>query len=184
MTFSHTQHDIVLLAACILRHSPSRAILLMSLLNKKYLGCYLHFNGNFNYSIVELEKSATKAMFALLSNYVANSLDVDTVFKLFDACVAPIFMYACEVWGFTSLDVIERLHVKFIKYILKLNKSTPAAMVYGDTGRYPCYIDINVRMVSFWHKLLTGANCGVKFSSRLCGLLMVWDKKMCIAADG
>jgi hypothetical protein len=34
--------------------------------------------------------------------------------------------------------------------------STPNCMVYGELGRYPLEIDIKVRMISHWCKLIQG----------------------------
>ena len=38
----------------------------------------------------------------------------------FDKVVAPVLSYGSEVWGFENLDLIERLHLKFLKYALNL----------------------------------------------------------------
>jgi hypothetical protein len=49
--------------------------------------------------------------------------------------------------------------VKFgglVKTILRLKVSTPNFMVYGELGRYPLEIDIKVRMISYWCKLIQG----------------------------
>ena len=37
-----------------------------------------------------------------------------------------------------------------------MKPSTPSFMVYGETGRYPLEIDINIRMISYWAKFVTG----------------------------
>ena len=52
--------------------------------------------------------------------------------------------------------MIERIHLRFCKYILGLKSSTPNAMVYGEMGRYPLAITIKTRIISFWLKLLQG----------------------------
>ena len=39
------------------------------------------------------------------------------------------FEFGSEVWGFENLDLIERLHLKFLKYVLNLKSSTPDYMV-------------------------------------------------------
>jgi predicted 2-oxoglutarate/Fe(II)-dependent dioxygenase YbiX len=38
---------------------------------------------------------------------------------------------------------------------LNLKLSTPSYMVYGELGRYPIDIDIKVRTISYWARLLT-----------------------------
>ena len=37
-----------------------------------------------------------------------------------------------------------------------IETSTPTCMVYGELGRYPLDIDIKVRTISFWAKLISG----------------------------
>lgn len=75
---------------------------------------------------------------------------------LLDKIVKPILLYGCEIWGFGKNDIIERVHLKFCKLLLRLKVSTPNFMVYGELGRYPLEIDIKVRMISYWCKLIQG----------------------------
>ena len=52
-------------------------------------------------------------------------LHVDCQLKLFDNTVVPILLYACEVWGYGDLHLIEKVHTDFMKYILSVKKTTP-----------------------------------------------------------
>ena len=36
--------------------------------------------------------------------------------------VTPILLYGCEIWGFSKLDIIEKVHLKFCKLSLNLKK--------------------------------------------------------------
>ena len=67
-----------------------------------------------------------------------------------------VILYGCEIWGFENNEIIERIHLKFCKLLLHLNTSTPDCMVDGELGRYPISIDIKVRMIKFWYKLIIG----------------------------
>ena len=55
---------------------------------------------------------------------------------------------------FENITMIEKLHLKYLKYIIGLKQSTPTCMVLGETGRYPLSISIKCRMISYWSKLL------------------------------
>jgi hypothetical protein len=77
--------------------------------------------------------------------------------------IKPILLYGCEVWGFCKNEVLERVHLKFCKILLNLKSSTPNYMVYGELGRYPIDIDIKVRIISYWARLLSGKQA--KFSN-------------------
>ena len=62
-------------------------------------------------------------------------LSIDIKLQLFDSLIVPICLYGCEVWGFKSIELIEKLHLQYYKSILHVNKSTPTCMVLGDLGR-------------------------------------------------
>ena len=93
-------------------------------------------------------------MFALLQKKGHLQLENDTMLNLFDSIVSPIMLYGCELWGYSNIDVLERLHLRFCKILLKVKKSTPNAMVYGELGRHPLSVTIKSRMLCFWFKLI------------------------------
>jgi len=72
---------------------------------------------------------AKKALFGLYTNIRNLYLPVDCQLKLFDNTVVPILLYACEVWGYGDLHLIEKVHTDFMKHILSVKKTTP-----------PCYV--------------------------------------------
>ena len=70
--------------------------------------------------------------------------------------IKPILLYGCEIWGFVNNDILEKVHLKFCKIILPLKATTPNCMIYRELGRYPLDIDIKLRNISYWAKLITG----------------------------
>ena len=72
--------------------------------------------------------------------------------------IKPILMYSAEIWGFGNCDVIERVHLRFLKYILKLKKSTPSHMIYGELGIFPISLEIRHRVLTYWCKIITDCN--------------------------
>ena len=48
---------------------------------------------------------------------------------LFERLITPKLCYGSEVWGFNSGDTIERVHLQFLKKILRLKWNT-AVMMY------------------------------------------------------
>ena len=77
--------------------------------------------------------------------------------------VKPILLYGCEIWGFGNNDVLEKVHLKFCKMILNLKTSTPNYMIYGELGRYPVEIDIKIRIISFWAKIICGKQSKISY---------------------
>jgi hypothetical protein len=106
-------------------------------------------------SIKDLSISASKAMFSLLKRARNVNLPLDTLIAAFDVMVTPILLYGCEIWGYENIEILEQVHLKFLKLCSGLKKSTPNFMVYGELGRYPLALQIKKRMISFWYKTLT-----------------------------
>ena len=102
-----------------------------------YLVTVFNYNGSFNKTIEKQIQQGKRAFYALLSNIRKLHLTVDLAIELFNQLVVPVLTYGCEVWGYSNINQLEIIQRKFIKSILCLNKCTPNAMVYGESGVYP-----------------------------------------------
>ena len=108
-------------------------------------------------------------MYGVIRKIRQFNLPIDCQLDLFDKIVIPVLLYGCEIWGYENLELIERIHLKFHKFILGLKSSTPLYMVYGETGRFPLYVIIYSRMVSYWAKLFTGPENKIVYTLRTNG---------------
>ena len=115
----------------------------------KYLGVFFNYNGSFVRHKTHLVVQSRKAMFALLKKSKELDLPIDLQLELFDSLILPILLYGCEVWGDENVLILDRLYLKYLKYVLGLKQSTPSCMVYGETGRFPLSVYIKTRMISF-----------------------------------
>ena len=101
------------------------------------------------------------------------NFQLDIQLELFVYLVLPILIYGFEIWGYENMSILDKLHLKFLKYILCLKQSTPTCMVLGETSRFPLSIAIKTRMISFWCKLITSdVN---RFSTTLYNLLQIYN---------
>ena len=82
-------------------------------------------------------------------------MPIDLQLKLFDVLISPTLTYGAEKWGFGNLKIIEKIHLQFCKIILGVRISTPKVMVYGETVRFSLEINIKMKMVSFWYKMVS-----------------------------
>ena len=114
-----------------------------------YLGIQINFNGKFQKAI----KKRLKTMFVLLSRINTLQIPIDISLELFYTLVAPILLYGAEVWGYANIEVIEKVHLQFCRAILKVSKTTPIAMVYGELGRFPLEIQIKIKIIAYWCKI-------------------------------
>jgi len=49
--------------------------------------------------------------------------------------IAPILLYACEIWGFDHRPLIELVQIKFCKYMINVGIRTPHLACLGECGR-------------------------------------------------
>ena len=124
--------------------------------NYTYLGIVFNYNGNFTQAMSKQVSQAKRAMFSLISKARKLQLPLDLQCHLFDTCIVPILLYGCEVWGFSNLSEIEKVHNQFCKYILKLNVATANCMARGELGRPRLECLVKQRMVNFWTRMVTG----------------------------
>ena len=83
----------------------------------KYLGLVIKENGNINTEI--LASQASKALFSLKSTIASLKYPSPKILcHLFDSLVCPILDYGCEKWGFSNVEVLERIHRNFCKFAL------------------------------------------------------------------
>ena len=110
----------------------------------KYLGVLFTSNGRFVQHYKALLSIASKAMSLLRKRIVNLNLPVDCQLKLFDQTILPN-LYGSEICSFEKLQLVEKVHLDFLISILKMKKSTPLTMVYGEFGRYPIEIQAKKR---------------------------------------
>ena len=86
---------------------------------------------------------------------IARSMQVPTniMFNLFDTFVLSILNYACEIWGFSNAQNIERVHRKFCKWFLNVKMSTNNLSLYAELGRFPLSIARHTRIIKYWLSL-------------------------------
>ena len=95
-----------------------------------------------------------RKLYALLRKIKLLHLSLDIQIDLFQKLVIPVLLYGCELYGYENIEIIERLQLKYLKYILGLKPSTPNVMVYGETGCYPLIIHVKCRIIAYWASIL------------------------------
>ena len=62
---------------------------------------------------------------------------------------------------FLNAESIERIHRKFLKYLVNVKKSTCNYAIYKEFGRYHLSIERQIRIIKYWFKLINiqDSNC-------------------------
>ena len=87
-----------------------------------YLGIKFNKNRKYTQAIKYLSEQASKATFCLLRKSRNINLPLDCLFKAYDHMIIPIITYGSEIWGYSNIDILERLQSNFIKICLKFKK--------------------------------------------------------------
>ena len=85
----------------------------------KYLSIVFTSNGLFSKASLSLAGQANKTLFSLLKK--AQSLNFpnsNVMSHLFDSMVLPILEYGSELWDHKVYDAIEKVHLRFCKFLL------------------------------------------------------------------
>ena len=117
----------------------------------------------------KLVEQAQKALYSVYYKISNIKIPLDLQLKIVDTLVSPILLYACEVIVFDKNDNIEKVHLQFLKNILRVRTTTPNYLVYDELGRFPLVIDIKCRMLTFWNKLISSN----KLTSKIDRLLYI-----------
>ena len=118
-----------------------------------YLGICFDYKNGFKKAIAKQTQHATKALHALMTKVSCLELPLDIQFDLFEHTIIPILLYGSEVWGFENAKMTEVFQRKFLKRRMHLRKSTPNAIVYGESGMMPTHCSTDQRLLNFWLKL-------------------------------
>ena len=59
-----------------------------------------------------------------------------------------------ELWGLNTAAVrCEKVHLSALKKFLRVEMRTPDELVYGETNRYPLFVNSAVRRIRYWLNL-------------------------------
>ena len=121
----------------------------------KYLGYTLTTKISADIALAEYAGRAKGKVFDIFrSLFKLGHIDSNIFFQLFDSQVKPMMLYAAEIWGMTKYSTIEKIHSFACKKLLGVSLRTPNALVYGELGRFPIYIDSTIKAIKYWFKIL------------------------------
>lgn len=102
----------------------------------------------------EFCEKVIRVMYSVIVKCRKYNMLIDCKLDMFDKIVKFILLYGCEVWGFGNIVFVEKLYLKFCKYILNLKFLILNYMVYGEFGWYLLIINVKVCMIVFWSKFV------------------------------
>ena len=102
----------------------------------------------------QLAEQASKALYPLMINLkTMGHVPIHLAFKIFDTKILPILHYGSELWGYIEAPVIEKIHIKFCKFLVSSQSSFIHASLRGDLGRSTLRAVRLIRIIKYWLRL-------------------------------
>ena len=135
------------------------------------MGFNFSSSGTFQETKSNLYNKSIKAAFKIYRDTKPANPSIQTLLHLFDHTVKPILLYGSEIWGsFSSFskrirnkslnlsDIyegweVDKLHYKFSKMLLGVNKFSSNLAVVSELGRFPLYINLVLSLFIYWFRL-------------------------------
>ena len=133
-----------------------------------YLGFEVKASGTVKHAAKILCDKANKAMKPLYHAVARFNVPVKTAIYLFHAFVSPILLYNAENFVQLSIKELEnvtdgllmnekcqqnRMHKKFLKFLLGVANSSPSISIMGDTGEVPIILKGFRQMLIYWYRI-------------------------------
>jgi hypothetical protein len=120
-----------------------------------YLGFCFTTKMSFAKGTSALSAKGKRACFGCIKGLIQlPSMTKGCFFHIFDTQVQPVLLYASEIWGLSRLDNIEKIHTMAIKRFLNVPAKVPNKFVYGETARYPLFINSVMKCIRYWLRIL------------------------------
>ena len=120
-----------------------------------YLGIMLNENLDYNATVTPLANSAGRALGALINKCKnGRCLYYSTYTKLYNSCVSPILDYASGVWGYKSLNKLDTIQFRAMRFFMGVHKFAPNMAVVGDMGWIPCQIRRKLNILKLWNRFI------------------------------
>ena len=143
----------------------------------RYLGVYFSCSGIFTFAQEDIYKKASKASFKLTKLVSSSEPSIKTSLHLFDHLIKPIVLYGAEIWGMFKTNssacqkddnftfqniyknnIADKAHIRYLKYILGVNKYSSNFAVLSETGRYPMFFSIIISIIKYLYRLENSEN--------------------------
>ena len=144
-------------------------IMIYGKVNKK---CSFHFNSTT--MIPYITDKSTKATFQVYRKCKhLGKISPLVQLQLYDSFVSPVLDYASEIWcKLSPIQLVERIQLRYLKYMLSVKDSTCTPAVYGETGRLPTFVMHHIKLLKYWFRIvkLSDTNLTKKAYVVLCSL--------------
>ena len=137
----------------------------------KYLGCSIHENLDFKFTVSTLADSAGRALGSIITKMIKNGGFPFKVFcLLYEACVCSILEYGGEIFGFDVHDSALQIYLRAARSFLGVPKNSPLHGIISEMNLLLPQFKGQIRMIRQYHRVLKSS--GENMSRKV----FLWDK--------
>ena len=120
----------------------------------KYLGTWLNWRCDFKDCCSKTYERAHKSLCQLQARIASLGItDFNVLLFLFKALIKPILMYNAEIWGLYDTHLGDKIHYKYLKYVLRVSPSCTNSAVLAETGSVPLLFDSTSAALKYFYRL-------------------------------
>ena len=121
----------------------------------RYLGYTLTSKLSTDLALAEsVGKAKKRALTIIKIIKLLGRFDFDVFFRLFETQAVSVVMYSAELWGTIKYEQVEKIQTFVCKRILGVHKKMPNYIIYGELGRFPLFIETQMRALKYWFKIM------------------------------
>jgi hypothetical protein len=157
-----------------------------------YLGFEIDDKGCLKKAIERLHSKACAAYQSVRESFnFMNGTPVTVLCKLFESMTQSVALYGCELWGIygwrtnniecitnyllSSKHKFEKLHSRFCKQVMGIDRSTPDLLAKAELGRYLLMSTIVKLSYNYWQHILGSDESSLVYQALKENVS--WDKK-------
>lgn len=141
-----------------------------------YLGVVIVPSGSFSKAAKRLANRGGKSYISwntIVEQKISQAFNVNLKLKLFDTLTKPVLLYNSEVWAvydkvfsksgpcdrlWSNNKMFEKIHRKFCKQTLKVQRRTSNLASLAELGRYPLIINVIQSIMVYWNRIKDGCS--------------------------
>lgn len=137
----------------------------------KYLGYNFSASGSDRVHVIEMVKKANKVM-GMVWGIGERKFghDYRRRVMMFDSLIKSMLMYGAEVWGWKEQEKLESVQIKYLRWVLGLDRETPGYIVLEETKRDKLRVEAGKRAIKYEENLRHRVECKI--------LQECWREKM------
>ncbi len=141
--------------------------------NYKYLGTFFDEYLTFGKATGVLSTAANRALGGMINKFKSmRGMNYKTYTKMYNSMVCPVMDYGSAVWGSKSIEKLDHVHNRAMRFFTGVHRLCPIPGFTGDMGWIDNFTRWKIDRIRLWNRLINTDN------DRLLKKVFLWDKNV------